>query len=168
MFVAETAVCALADAAGPDRWSSGAVEDTATALEVLAGALSGLNWRPTSSWRSLPPSPRSVIVSNTARPQPARAAGRPRGGSGGAEYRPAEGARHPRWLAKRHPPTILVPVHLATWAAYTLTQRPPLCRLGCWWAGFFEGIRAPCPPLQPLEAERMAVDAAARRWRDSR
>ncbi|MEU8622809.1 hypothetical protein [Streptomyces sp. NPDC048623] len=37
------AVCALADAAGPGRWSSGAVEDAATALEVLAGALSELS-----------------------------------------------------------------------------------------------------------------------------
>ncbi|MFJ6785237.1 hypothetical protein [Streptomyces yangpuensis] len=37
------AVCALADAAGPERWSSGAVDDAATALEVLAGALSELS-----------------------------------------------------------------------------------------------------------------------------
>ncbi|MFE7805872.1 hypothetical protein ACFU51_14645 [Streptomyces sp. NPDC057430] len=37
------AVCALADAAGPARWSSGAVEDAATALEVLAGALSEIS-----------------------------------------------------------------------------------------------------------------------------
>ncbi|MGW1643142.1 hypothetical protein [Streptomyces lavendulae] len=35
---AAIAVCALA--AGRERWSSGAVEDAATALEVLAGALS--------------------------------------------------------------------------------------------------------------------------------
>ncbi|MGO4634936.1 hypothetical protein AB4225_29015 [Streptomyces sp. 2RAF24] len=34
------AVCALADAAGPGQWSPGAVDDAATALEVLAGALS--------------------------------------------------------------------------------------------------------------------------------
>ncbi|WP_331756414.1 hypothetical protein [Streptomyces sp. NBC_01568] len=37
------AACALADAAGPERWSAGAVEDAATALEVLAGALSELS-----------------------------------------------------------------------------------------------------------------------------
>ncbi|MFE0776430.1 hypothetical protein [Streptomyces sp. NPDC058861] len=37
------AVCALADAVGPGQWSSGAVEDAATALEVLAGALSELS-----------------------------------------------------------------------------------------------------------------------------
>ncbi|MFC8492941.1 hypothetical protein ACFUJU_19500 [Streptomyces sp. NPDC057235] len=37
------AVCALADAAGPGQCSSGAVEDAATALEVLAGALSELS-----------------------------------------------------------------------------------------------------------------------------
>jgi hypothetical protein len=33
------AACTLADAADPDRWSPDAVEDVATALEVLAGAL---------------------------------------------------------------------------------------------------------------------------------
>lgn len=43
------------------------------------------------------------------------------------------------WLAKRHLPAILVPVYLATWAAYTLAQRPPLAGLKSWWAGFFEG-----------------------------
>lgn len=37
------AVCALADAVGPDGWSSGAFEDAATALEVLAGALADLS-----------------------------------------------------------------------------------------------------------------------------
>lgn len=44
--LAESAVitaCALADAGGPERWSAGAVEDAATAVEVLAGALSGLS-----------------------------------------------------------------------------------------------------------------------------
>ncbi|MFH8558890.1 hypothetical protein ACH4FE_35610 [Streptomyces celluloflavus] len=37
------AVCVLADAAGPERWSNGAVEDAATALEVLAEALPKLS-----------------------------------------------------------------------------------------------------------------------------
>ncbi|MFF4179456.1 hypothetical protein [Streptomyces sp. NPDC001750] len=37
------AVCALADAAGPERRSSGTVEDAATAPEVLAEALSELS-----------------------------------------------------------------------------------------------------------------------------
>ncbi|MFJ4880037.1 hypothetical protein ACIP93_33185 [Streptomyces sp. NPDC088745] len=36
------AACALADASGSEEWSAGAIEDAATALEVLAGALSGL------------------------------------------------------------------------------------------------------------------------------
>ncbi|MFE9468761.1 hypothetical protein ACFYNW_35065 [Streptomyces virginiae] len=40
---AVVAVCALADAAGPERWSASAIEDAATALEVLAGALSELS-----------------------------------------------------------------------------------------------------------------------------
>ncbi|MEU9197746.1 hypothetical protein [Streptomyces hundungensis] len=37
------AACTLADAAGPLRWSAGAVEDVAAALEVLAGALAQLD-----------------------------------------------------------------------------------------------------------------------------
>lgn len=40
---AVVAVCALADAAGPERCSASAVEDAATALEVLAGALSEIS-----------------------------------------------------------------------------------------------------------------------------
>ncbi|MFJ4781248.1 glycosyltransferase family 2 protein [Streptomyces sp. NPDC088762] len=54
------------------------------------------------------------------------------------------------WLAKRHLPAVLVPVYLATWAAYTVAQRPPLQGLRSWWAGFFEGIRVPCPPRRPM------------------
>ncbi|MFF4534131.1 hypothetical protein ACFY1P_33280 [Streptomyces sp. NPDC001407] len=37
------AACALADVAGPESWSVGAVEDAAAALEVLAGALAQLD-----------------------------------------------------------------------------------------------------------------------------
>ncbi|MFJ4866137.1 glycosyltransferase family 2 protein [Streptomyces sp. NPDC088748] len=59
-------------------------------------------------------------------------------------------ARNRVWLAKRHLPAILVPVYLATWAAYTLAQRPPLPGLTAWWAGFIEGIRVPCPPRRPV------------------
>ncbi|MFV2119655.1 hypothetical protein ACE14D_14900, partial [Streptomyces sp. Act-28] len=40
---AVVAACALADAAGLGEWSPGAVEDAATALEVLAGALARLD-----------------------------------------------------------------------------------------------------------------------------
>ncbi|MEU1863706.1 glycosyltransferase family 2 protein [Streptomyces gardneri] len=54
------------------------------------------------------------------------------------------------WLAKRHLPAILVPVYLTSWAAYTLVQRPPLSGLRQWWAGFFEGVRVPCPPRRPI------------------
>ncbi|MET8750325.1 glycosyltransferase [Streptomyces sp. NPDC004667] len=54
------------------------------------------------------------------------------------------------WLAKRHLPGVLVPVYLATWAAYTLVQRPPLSGLAAWWSGFFEGVRVPCPPRRPM------------------
>ncbi|MFB8396301.1 glycosyltransferase family 2 protein [Streptomyces yangpuensis] len=54
------------------------------------------------------------------------------------------------WLAKRHLPAVLVPVYLATWAAYTLAQRPPLSGLAAWWVGFFEGVRVPCPPRRPM------------------
>ncbi|GHD76270.1 glycosyltransferase family 2 protein [Streptomyces goshikiensis] len=55
------------------------------------------------------------------------------------------------WLAKRHLPAVLVPVYLGTWAAYTIAQRPPLSGLGAWWAGFFEGVRVPCPPRRPMQ-----------------
>ncbi|MFF5861055.1 hypothetical protein ACFY8B_36605 [Streptomyces sp. NPDC012751] len=40
---AVVAACTLADAADPARWSAGAVEDVAAALEVLAGALAQLD-----------------------------------------------------------------------------------------------------------------------------
>ncbi|NEC93657.1 glycosyltransferase family 2 protein, partial [Streptomyces sp. SID12501] len=53
------------------------------------------------------------------------------------------------WLAKRHRPAVLVPIYLATWAAYTLAQRPPLSGLTAWWSGFFEGVRVTCPPRRP-------------------
>ncbi|MEW2137911.1 glycosyltransferase [Streptomyces sp. NPDC005409] len=59
-------------------------------------------------------------------------------------------ARNRVWLAKRHLPAVLVPVYLATWAAYTIAQRPPFHGLRSWWAGFFEGIRVPCPPRRPM------------------
>lgn len=54
------------------------------------------------------------------------------------------------WLAKRRLPAVLVPIYLATWAAYTVVQRPPLSGLRAWWGGFFEGIRVPCPPRRPI------------------
>ncbi|MFF8598911.1 glycosyltransferase family 2 protein [Streptomyces sp. NPDC015232] len=54
------------------------------------------------------------------------------------------------WLAKRRLPALLVPLYLASWAAYTLAQRPPLHGLRTWWAGFFEGVRVPCPPRRPM------------------
>ncbi|MFG2645945.1 glycosyltransferase family 2 protein [Streptomyces sp. NPDC048370] len=54
------------------------------------------------------------------------------------------------WLAKRHLPAVLVPVYLAAWAAYTVAQRHPLPGLKAWWAGFFEGVRVPCPPRRPI------------------
>ncbi|MBD0712328.1 glycosyl transferase [Streptomyces sp. CBMA291] len=59
-------------------------------------------------------------------------------------------ARNRVWLAKRHLPAALIPVYLTSWAAYTLLQRPPLTGLRAWWAGFFEGVRVPCPPRRPL------------------
>ncbi|GAA2973086.1 hypothetical protein [Streptomyces enissocaesilis] len=37
------AACRLADTAGPGQWSPGAIEDAASALEVLAGALAQLD-----------------------------------------------------------------------------------------------------------------------------
>ncbi|MEV8624306.1 glycosyltransferase family 2 protein [Streptomyces sp. NBC_01268] len=55
------------------------------------------------------------------------------------------------WLAKRRLPAVLVPLYLASWAAYTVAQRPPLHGLRLWWAGFFEGVRVPCPPRRPMQ-----------------
>ncbi|MEU5973799.1 glycosyltransferase [Streptomyces sp. NPDC047315] len=54
------------------------------------------------------------------------------------------------WLAKRHLPAALMPVYLTTWAAYTIKQKPPRDGLKAWWAGFFEGLRVPCPPRKPM------------------
>ncbi|MFD6334846.1 glycosyltransferase family 2 protein [Streptomyces niveus] len=54
------------------------------------------------------------------------------------------------WLAKRNLPAALIPIYLTAWAAYTLAQRPPLAGLTSWWAGFFAGVRAPCPPRRPM------------------
>ncbi|MGW5674739.1 glycosyltransferase family 2 protein [Streptomyces sp. NPDC003860] len=54
------------------------------------------------------------------------------------------------WLAKRHLPAILVPLYLTTWVAYTIKQKPPRDGLKAWWAGFFEGLRVPCPPRKPI------------------
>ncbi|MFI6147750.1 glycosyltransferase family 2 protein [Streptomyces sp. NPDC051109] len=59
-------------------------------------------------------------------------------------------ARNRVWLAKRHLPAVLVPVYLASWAAYTLVQRPTPAGLKSWWAGFFEGVRTACPPRRPM------------------
>lgn len=59
-------------------------------------------------------------------------------------------ARNRVWLAKRHLPAALVPVYLASWAAYTLVRRPSSAGLKAWWAGFFEGVRVPCPPRRPM------------------
>ncbi|MEF9886782.1 hypothetical protein [Streptomyces sp. P9-A4] len=52
--LAEQAVvvaCELADAAGPDKWSGGAVEDAVTALGSSPGRCPGSVRRPRSSWR---------------------------------------------------------------------------------------------------------------------
>ncbi|WP_329021415.1 glycosyltransferase family 2 protein [Streptomyces sp. NBC_00690] len=66
----------------------------------------------------------------------------------GAYYRNT--GRNRVWLAKRHLPAALIPVYLATWALYTVARRPPLAGLVSWWAGFFEGVRTPCPPRRPI------------------
>ena len=86
----------------------------------------------------------------------------------GIEYRADLVLRHPRtsparhavyyrltarnrvWLARRRLPVVLIPVYLASWAAYTLALKPPRAGLIAWWSGFFEGVRVPCPPRQPM------------------
>ncbi|MCP9976248.1 hypothetical protein [Streptomyces somaliensis] len=71
---AVVAACALADAADPGEWSAGAVEDAATALEVLAARSPGSIRGTRTSW---PWSPSRRPPSPSARSRPAPAPRRP-------------------------------------------------------------------------------------------
>ncbi len=85
------AVCALADAAGPGQWSSGAVEDKATALEVGAVRTQPRGRRATEGH---PGRRRRTPRTHGVRPGHSRASPpcRRRDGPGGAEHRSAAGA----------------------------------------------------------------------------
>jgi hypothetical protein len=69
---AVVAACTLADAADPSRWSAGAVEDVAAALEVLAGALAQLDPE-CAEILSVVPVARPRLSSAPSRPEPGRA-----------------------------------------------------------------------------------------------
>lgn len=59
-------------------------------------------------------------------------------------------ARNRVWLARRHLPSVLVPIYLGIWAALTLARRPSAAGLRAWVGGFAEGWRTPCPPRHPM------------------
>ncbi|MFG2143986.1 glycosyltransferase family 2 protein [Streptomyces sp. NPDC048696] len=59
-------------------------------------------------------------------------------------------ARNRVWLAKRHLPTPLVPVYLATWTVLTLARTRSLGGLRAWAGGFAEGVRQPCGKRRPM------------------
>lgn len=59
-------------------------------------------------------------------------------------------ARNRVWLARRRLPAALVPAYLGTWIAITLARTHSAAALRAWAAGFWEGIRTPCGPRQPM------------------
>lgn len=70
------------------------------------------------------------------------------------------------WLAKRHLPAVLVPVYLATWAAYTIAQRP---RCPAWPHGGPGSSRVygrPVAPAAHAVADRVADDPSRPAPRD--
>ena len=59
-------------------------------------------------------------------------------------------ARNRVWLARRRLPAVLVPAYLGVWIAITLARTHSAAALRAWAAGFWEGIRTPCGPRQPM------------------
>ena len=59
-------------------------------------------------------------------------------------------ARNRVWLARRHLPSILVPIYLPNWTIITLLRRPPIDCLREWFSGFFEGWRTVCGERNPI------------------
>ncbi|ADI10091.1 glycosyltransferase [Streptomyces bingchenggensis BCW-1] len=59
-------------------------------------------------------------------------------------------ARNRVWLAKRHLPTLLVPVYLGIWTTLTIARTRSVAGLRAWFGGFVEGLRTPCPPRRPM------------------
>ena len=60
-------------------------------------------------------------------------------------------ARNRVWLARRRLPAVLVPAYLGVWIAITLARTHSAAALRVWAAGFWEGIRTPCGPRQPMK-----------------
>ncbi|MER6751488.1 glycosyltransferase family 2 protein [Streptomyces fungicidicus] len=59
-------------------------------------------------------------------------------------------ARNRVYLARRHLPTVLVPVYLTVWVALTLARTRSASGLRAWFDGFVEGWRTPCGPRRPM------------------
>ncbi len=59
-------------------------------------------------------------------------------------------ARNRVWLARRRLPAVLVPAYLGVWIAITLVRTHSAAALRAWAGGFWEGIRTPCGPRQPM------------------
>ena len=60
-------------------------------------------------------------------------------------------ARNRVWLARRRLPAVLVPAYLGVWIAITLARTHSGTALRAWAAGFWEGIRTPSGPRQPMQ-----------------
>src|SRR6266487_3811022 len=68
-------------------------------------------------------------------------------------------ARNRVWLARRRLPALLVPAYLGVWIGITLARTHSPIALRTWAAGFWEGVRTPSGPRQPMRwrtAWRMA------------
>ncbi|HVB45184.1 MAG TPA: glycosyltransferase family 2 protein [Streptosporangiaceae bacterium] len=59
-------------------------------------------------------------------------------------------ARNRVWLARRRLPALLVPAYLGVWIAITLARTHSPVALRTWAAGFWEGVRTPSGPRQPM------------------
>jgi len=60
-------------------------------------------------------------------------------------------ARNRVWLARRRLPILMIPVYLGSWILVTTARTRPLSNLRAWWGGFFEGMRTPCGPREPMK-----------------
>ncbi|MGW0666049.1 glycosyltransferase family 2 protein [Streptomyces sp. NPDC002746] len=60
-------------------------------------------------------------------------------------------ARNRVWLARRRLPVPLIPVYLGVWISLTMARMRSAAGLRAWWGGFFEGLRTPCGPREPMK-----------------
>lgn len=150
---AVVAACALADAADPGGWSAGAVEDAATALEVLAGALAQLDPRCADILAVVPVAAAAVAE----RAEQIRTGTVPPDGDGGVDAGAGTGLR--RALAAhgitRHR------VHRLGSALLTLTLEPSDAQALAALLAQRDGVPRQAPPAEPGWGEGPAGTAAA-------